>query len=65
VDGAIAAYLTDGSLPKRVKANTSDKKCKPLAPPEPSTAGEKPSEATGKRAVAPLSRADLQKHVGR
>src|SRR4029453_13592843 len=37
VDGAIAAYLTDGALPQRVKANTSDKKCPPLAPPSPSS----------------------------
>ena len=65
VDDAIATYLTNGSLPKRVKANTSDKKCKPLAPPKPSTPDAKPSEAAGKRAVAPLSRADLQRHVGR
>jgi hypothetical protein len=57
VDGAIAAYLADGTLPKRVKANTSDKKCKPLPPPAPS-----PVEAK-RSADHPLSRAALQRHI--
>jgi pimeloyl-ACP methyl ester carboxylesterase len=60
VDGAIAAYLADGTMPKRIKANTSDKKCKPLPPPAPST-------VDGRRSAVdnPLSRAALQRHVGR
>jgi pimeloyl-ACP methyl ester carboxylesterase len=58
VDGAVAAYLRDGSLPRRVKANTSDKKCKPLAPPAPAA-------AEARRPAETLSRADLQRHVGR
>ncbi|HEU4347189.1 MAG TPA: alpha/beta hydrolase, partial [Actinoplanes sp.] len=61
VDGTIAAYLKDGSVPGRVKANTSDRKCRPLAPPEPSAVD---GSAAGKKA-APLSRADLQQFVGR
>ena len=56
VDGAIAAYLKDGSLPKRVKANTSDKKCEPLSPPDPSA-------AAGKSGVS--GRAGLQQYIGR
>jgi hypothetical protein len=56
VDGAIAAYLKTGALPKRVKANTSDLKCDPLAMPEPSA-------TAAKRAAAPLSRAALQKEI--
>ena len=61
VDGAIAAYLADGSMPKRVKANTSDLKCKPLGPPAPSTVDGKRPAAAG----SPLSRAGLQRLVGR
>ncbi|MEV6487812.1 alpha/beta hydrolase [Actinoplanes sp. NPDC051633] len=38
VDNAVAAYLRDGTLPKRVKANTSDLKCKPLPQPSPAAA---------------------------
>ncbi|MFG1605359.1 alpha/beta hydrolase [Actinoplanes sp. NPDC049265] len=56
VDGAVAAYLANGSLPKRVKANTSDLKCKPLAPPA--------AAAAEKSAAQPLSRADLQHRIG-
>ena len=33
VDDAVAAYLRDGTLPKRVKGNTSDLQCKPLPVP--------------------------------
>ncbi|MEV4703803.1 alpha/beta hydrolase [Actinoplanes sp. NPDC049316] len=36
VDDTIAAYLATGKLPKRVKANTSDKRCEPLPQPDPS-----------------------------
>ena len=61
VDGAIAAYLANGSVPQRVKANTSDKKCPPLAPPTPSSVDGKRSAA----AASPLSRAALQRLVGR
>ena len=35
VDNTIAAYLKTGALPKRVKADSADLKCKPLAPPAP------------------------------
>ncbi|HET6530336.1 MAG TPA: alpha/beta hydrolase [Actinoplanes sp.] len=59
VDGAIAAYLADGTLPKRVKANTSDKRCRPLPPPVPSVV-----EAKRSAADHPLSRAALHRHIG-
>ena len=57
VDGAVAAYLKSGVLPKRNRANSADLKCKPLRPPVPST-------VAGKRATEPLSRADLQQVIG-
>jgi hypothetical protein len=37
VDGAIAGYLANGALPRRVKANRSDKHCVPIAQPNPAT----------------------------
>jgi pimeloyl-ACP methyl ester carboxylesterase len=36
VDGTIARYLATGVLPRRVKANHSDKQCAPLPQPNPS-----------------------------
>jgi pimeloyl-ACP methyl ester carboxylesterase len=33
VDKAVAAYLATGELPKRLKGDRSDKKCKPIQPP--------------------------------
>jgi pimeloyl-ACP methyl ester carboxylesterase len=56
VDNTIAAYLQTGVLPKRVRANSADLKCKPIAPPVPGA-------IVGKRAAAQLSRADLQKVI--
>ncbi|BCJ52631.1 peptidase [Actinoplanes sp. NBRC 14428] len=41
VDDAVADYLATGKLPKRVKANTSDKRCAPLPQPAPSAAAAK------------------------
>jgi pimeloyl-ACP methyl ester carboxylesterase len=38
VDGTIAAYLNSGALPRRVRANRSDKQCAPLSPPDPTKA---------------------------
>ena len=38
-DSTIAAYLTTGVLPNRVKANRSDKQCAPLPQPNPSGGG--------------------------
>jgi pimeloyl-ACP methyl ester carboxylesterase len=35
VDGTIATYLANGSLPARVKADHSDKQCQPIAQPDP------------------------------
>jgi pimeloyl-ACP methyl ester carboxylesterase len=58
VDGAIADYLATGKLPRRVKANRADKRCRPLQPADPSA-------AKGKRAEngASLSRLELQKLI--
>ena len=38
VDGVVAGYLATGVLPRRVKANRSDKQCKPLPQPNPAAA---------------------------
>ena len=35
VDDAVAAYLATGALPRRVKADRSDKRCPPYPAPEP------------------------------
>jgi pimeloyl-ACP methyl ester carboxylesterase len=58
VDDTIAAYLTTGEVPKRVKANRSDKRCKPLPKPDPSATKAKRAESGGN-----LSRLDLQKLI--
>lgn len=57
VDGAIAAYLADGTLPRRVKGNSSDVKCRPLPPPAVSA-------AQSRRDTAVTGRALLQKQIG-
>jgi pimeloyl-ACP methyl ester carboxylesterase len=59
VDDTIAAYLATGALPKRVHAATSDLRCRPLAPPDPSAAA-----AEAKRAAQSAGRAELQKWIG-
>ncbi|OJF14031.1 alpha/beta hydrolase [Couchioplanes caeruleus] len=58
VDDTIAEYLASGKLPRRVKANMSDKRCKPLPPPDPSAAATKRPEA----GTSP-TRLDLQKLI--
>ena len=58
VDDTVAEYLKTGLLPKRVKANTSDRKCAPIAQPEPASA-----VVTEGRTAAPLSRAALQRLI--
>jgi pimeloyl-ACP methyl ester carboxylesterase len=58
VDGAIAAYLADGTLPRRVKGNTSDVKCPALPPPNPNA-------AESRRDTGVPGRAALQKQIGR
>ena len=35
VDDAIAAYLTDGTLPARKPGRRSDLQCDPIPPPDP------------------------------
>ncbi|MEU4219768.1 alpha/beta hydrolase [Actinoplanes sp. NPDC026623] len=58
VDNVIADYLASGELPRRVKANRADKRCKPLSPPDPSAAKAKRAENG-----ASLSRLELQKLI--
>ncbi|MEU4423650.1 alpha/beta hydrolase [Actinoplanes sp. NPDC024001] len=60
VDDSIADYLSAGKLPKRVKANRSDKECAPIAQPKPATAVPAPA---GKRAGAPNDRLRLQRLI--
>ncbi|MFI5494505.1 alpha/beta hydrolase [Actinoplanes sp. NPDC051859] len=57
VDDTIAEYLTSGKLPKRIKANMSDKRCAPLTAPDPSAADAKRESGTQ------LTRLDLQKLI--
>jgi pimeloyl-ACP methyl ester carboxylesterase len=56
VDGTIAGYLTTGALPPRVKANRSDKRCIPLARPNPAA-------ATARRAGPYAERLALQRLI--
>jgi hypothetical protein len=53
VDSVIAAYLKTGVLPKRVRADAADRRCRPIAPPVPGA-------VQAERTSASLSRADLQ-----
>ncbi|MGW4943322.1 alpha/beta hydrolase [Actinoplanes sp. NPDC004185] len=46
-DNAIAAYLSDGTLPARVRGNRSDKQCDPLPQPDPTAAAAKSASASG------------------
>ena len=59
VDDTIAAYLATGKLPKRVKADTSDKRCQPIPQPDPSAR----SRAGQAERAGSLTRLDLQKLV--
>ncbi len=59
VDDTIADYLATGALPRRLKANRSDRRCKPIAPPDPSATPAKPTER-----AAVLTRLELQKLIG-
>jgi pimeloyl-ACP methyl ester carboxylesterase len=57
VDDTIADYLATGELPKRLKANRSDKRCKPLPQPDPSAPATRVESGTS------LSRLDLQRLI--
>jgi len=46
-DDTIAAYLSDGTLPARVRGNRSDKQCEPLPQPDPTAAAAKSVSAPG------------------
>jgi pimeloyl-ACP methyl ester carboxylesterase len=58
VDGAVAAYLADGTLPERVTGTRSDKRCPPIPQPNPTA-------PAAKRAAEqdPLGRAALQRTI--
>jgi len=58
VDGAVARYLGTGALPRRVKANRSDKQCEPLPRPDPSAATRAESRPSG------LGGLDLRRLIG-
>ncbi|MEV6306209.1 alpha/beta hydrolase [Actinoplanes sp. NPDC051861] len=64
IDDTIADYLATGALPRRVKANRSDKQCAPIAQPNPSapTAGVVAVPA-GKRAGNVGDRLRLQRLI--
>ena len=49
VDDAVAAFLSDGTVPKRVSGSRADKLCPKLAPPTPTTVGARtmPPATTG------------------
>ncbi|GIM89108.1 peptidase [Paractinoplanes toevensis] len=50
-DDAVAAYLRDGSLPRRLNGSRSDKRCEPLPQPDPSatTAADPAAAKLGRR----------------
>lgn len=52
VDDAVAAYLTDGTLPPRVAGNTADAECKPAEDPVPNEAAAVSAQVTGQVSVA-------------
>jgi pimeloyl-ACP methyl ester carboxylesterase len=58
VDNTIAAYLATGALPKRVKADRSDKRCRPIPQPVPLRGGPLAAEH-----AAPVTRLDLQRLI--
>jgi hypothetical protein len=59
VDNTVADYLATGALPKRVKANRSDKRCQPIAPPAPTPA----APAARAETTAEQTRLELQKLI--
>ncbi|MFI7539890.1 alpha/beta hydrolase [Actinoplanes sp. NPDC049599] len=62
VDNTIADYLATGALPRRVKADRADKRCKPIAPPDPTPAAAAgATERAGSRALQ--TRLELQQHI--
>jgi hypothetical protein len=62
VDNTIAAYLTTGALPRRLKANRADRRCKAIAPPDPTpgTLGPAPKST---ESAAVRTRLELQKLI--
>ncbi len=58
-DDTIAAYLADGTLPRRVPGNRSDKQCDPVPPPAATEAAVSTLSTSG------ATRAELQQLIGR
>jgi hypothetical protein len=56
VDEAVAAYLADGTLPERVRGNRSDKRCPPMAPPDPTAPGVRSAPERGRLGREALER---------
>jgi len=50
-DDAVAAYLKDGTLPKRVSGRKSDKQCDPVPQPDPTATSAASSKATKEHAA--------------
>ncbi|MGX6606672.1 alpha/beta hydrolase [Micromonosporaceae bacterium Da 78-11] len=65
VDNAVAEYLATGAVPKRVKANRSDRRCPPIEQPDPTKADADQAKPKGKLAGATVTRLDLQREIAR
>ncbi len=57
VDDAVAAYLTDGTLPARKPGRRSDLRCDPIPPPEPTAALRTPDRGVLEQLRLELMRA--------
>jgi pimeloyl-ACP methyl ester carboxylesterase len=61
-DNLIAAYLTDGSLPDRVRGRRSDAQCDPVPQPDPTATAS--AKTLNKASVDSLTRESLQELIG-
>jgi hypothetical protein len=68
VDGQIAAYLANGTLPTRKPGNRADTTCAPLPVPDPTEAAASASAMAKSGAAAktaPITRESLQRLIAR
>ena len=63
-DDKIADYLASGKLPKRVKGNTSDVKCKPNPQPTPTSVESAATLATAAQPSLSAPQLELQQLIG-
>jgi pimeloyl-ACP methyl ester carboxylesterase len=63
IDDSVAAYLGSGVLPKRVKANRSDKRCSPLPQPDPAKPEGKQADPAQVTQQAQVTRLALQRAI--